>query len=676
LFHESFFDSEVNRQPHNTLAIRRRLLDLARSSGLKVVFFSGSKNSRTLTNNIGHIPVSVLYQNLSIFLDKARNGDENLRYLFFGENYDIEEQLLKKLIQANNQLESSIENLNKPSNSFIALTVQNDIETIFQDAKTGTFFLEEKYNNDITDEYLSEKTKEWFSEQVFDNIFIPLCFGPTLSDFNGLRFALHIRCTSIPNRLTNIFIYSFVDTLWLVKNEYFDVLKTNNITLIPYNKRAFSQAVNLKLSPLSVEKLHSEIGKIKLDPPKNYEDDHSIANDWAIYRWAFAINLADIAIDKIGNTVNNNLYFKFLKTVNPNINSPTINENKLRIEYSGSPNILYIDDEADRGWYEVFRTILNDVNNLNFFYLDEEFQNKSREEIIQLSLEKVKRENIDLVLLDFRLHPDDFKSKNIQEITGLRLLRMLKKTHPGVRVIVFSATNKVWNLLEMQKAGANAFIIKESPGMVSYETSINDTIENFSLTVEEELKYTFLKELFEQCKIIAARLSIQYTEENEEYDKFIRTLKSQVNIIKSSLSLIKITEVASIDITFLSCFNFLELFKNYYLKENKKDYRYYIGLEEELLMGYNIAYRSKKLDSSGEWLPNEKIKRPTWFNSIAALFIDYFKVSSDPHPEVIRLARISEMRNDYIHNSKEHFSIEELKLIFSSLLVATMKIKE
>lgn len=40
---------------------------------------------------------------------------------------------------------------------------------------------------------------------------------------------------------------------------------------------------------------------------------------------------------------------------------------------------------------------------------------------------------------------------------------MIKKINPGIQVIIFSATNKVWNLQALQEAGADGFIIKESP---------------------------------------------------------------------------------------------------------------------------------------------------------------------------------------------------------------------
>ncbi len=58
---------------------------------------------------------------------------------------------------------------------------------------------EEIYNE--SDSELTEIVLNLLKENEYDNIFLPLCFGQTLSDFNGLRLATHIRCTPTKNQL-------------------------------------------------------------------------------------------------------------------------------------------------------------------------------------------------------------------------------------------------------------------------------------------------------------------------------------------------------------------------------------------------------------------------------------------------------------------------------------------
>ena len=43
------------------------------------------------------------------------------------------------------------------------------------------------------------------------------------------------------------------------------------------------------------------------------------------------------------------------------------------------------------------------------------------------------------------------------------LLKRIKEYNKGIQVIIFSATNKIWNLQALQEAGADGFILKESP---------------------------------------------------------------------------------------------------------------------------------------------------------------------------------------------------------------------
>ena len=48
-----------------------------------------------------------------------------------------------------------------------------------------TLYLNEDF--DISDTFLSEVVQDIINSKEYKNIFIPLCFGPIMSDFNGLR---------------------------------------------------------------------------------------------------------------------------------------------------------------------------------------------------------------------------------------------------------------------------------------------------------------------------------------------------------------------------------------------------------------------------------------------------------------------------------------------------------
>lgn len=517
LYHESFLDnSTLNKQ---SVFKRVKLEQFAQNNpSFQLVIFSGSKNSRSVDGNIAHLPVSIVYQNLNIFAQRNTNNTNSLKYLAFGDNPEIERELLEKLEIANVNLEiepTGTENLN----CLFIPTYDKYIHNPINGATISEFYDQEN-DYDIT-EYIFKN----LSQSKFENIFIPLCYGNTLSDYNGLRLATHIRCTESFNQLSRIYIYGYVGVDYLFQNEYFNILKTKNVFLVPYSKQAFVTYASIPPIKFPIEELPEQIAKLKLDVPLNYEDNHSIANEWAIYRWSESINADDEHIDKIVQKINARIYFKYLKTLYPISKNHILSKKDLKIEYSGNPKILYIDDEADKGWFEIFCNILTDKNGLTFEYLDDELDSKTQDEIINSAIDKIIKSNIDLVILDFRLHPNDFATSKIHEITGFILLKRIKKLNPGIQVIIFSATNKIWNLQALLDEKADGFIVKESPENSQDINFTTHSIISFKNTIEKCLKKCFIKKIFELIGPIA---NLVKNESEKKPSKFSLSISQQI----------------------------------------------------------------------------------------------------------------------------------------------------
>jgi len=309
LYHESFID-QTNKSKE-AIEKRNKLFAWSQNQGNVVVYFSGSKNAREVNNNIAHIPVSTLYANLEIFLNKISINDINLDYLIFGKNISIEKELnYKQVVSINETFKEEPQTL-KGSTLFVC-PARDYISNPFSHFDRKELFA------DVSDEKFTEKINEWLNEIKYDQIFLPLCFGNILSDYNGLRFAAHIRCTPSLNQLSRIFVYGFVGVEYLIQNEYFNILKTRNIKLLPFSKMAFYDAVSFPEELLNFELLTNEIRKLKLDVPKDLFDSHSVANIWGMYR---LLELEDIDLKSIISLNNrrknlNNLYFKYLQTIN------------------------------------------------------------------------------------------------------------------------------------------------------------------------------------------------------------------------------------------------------------------------------------------------------------------------------------------------------------------------
>lgn len=158
------------------------------------------------------------------------------------------------------------------------------------------------------------------------------------------------------------------------------------------------------------------------------------------------------------------------------------------------PNILYIDDNANNGWLETLNTLMpgltvealipNKEVSIEDFYINN----------VKSSLEK----NKTLLLLDLRLFDEVGPNLRLQEISGYKLLKLIKESCPELPVLVISASNKIISQNELISIGADAFWTKE--GVDENKTAI-DSVENYRKLIIYILKlhsnrYSVLKELY------------------------------------------------------------------------------------------------------------------------------------------------------------------------------------
>jgi hypothetical protein len=314
LFHESFFENFENKQVNDVNDIRNKLEKLSNTTSNRYyVIFSGSNSERkhNENNTSASIPVHILFNNLEIFIKQFQNGNEyNLKYLLYGTNPDIEPFLLEELNKSNRLFIEDSLNLTNEVNDYFLFRSKLDVNP-FSENHTTIFNKDSEFGfHKIIDNSLNKIE--------YKGIFLPLCFGNSLSDFNGLRLATEIRCTNTINECTPIFIYSFIGIEYLLQNEYFNILKTKNVHLINYSKKAFNESTLFTNEPFLKEELQNEMRKLKLDIPGNYFDSHSIANIWGMYRLLELEGIGFKSISSLNIRRNdlNNLYFKYLQIIN------------------------------------------------------------------------------------------------------------------------------------------------------------------------------------------------------------------------------------------------------------------------------------------------------------------------------------------------------------------------
>ena len=189
----------------------------------------------------------------------------------------------------------------------------------------------------------------------------------------------------------------------------------------------------------------------------------------------------------------------------------SIKKESLKILSRCKGKVLLIDDNYKKGWFSIFKSLFKNSNDLQLDNLEINFRTLNRDQIVEATYNKVICENTgsinyDVLILDFRLHSSDNNELNIDLISGMQILKKLKKFNPGIQVIIFSATNKTWNLQALQNAGADGFIIKESTNN-NYETGFTkQSIEKMLQSINDCLENIFLKDFYTQYEKLSAEL--------------------------------------------------------------------------------------------------------------------------------------------------------------------------
>ena len=240
LRHESFFESVPREKREKAKDIVIRIDDACNQGKLKQVVFSGSKMSRKIDGDAAFMPVSALYQNLDFFLHKYHDGEWTLDDVVYGKNKKKEQMILGNIREINSLMVEEDKSFswpyeNLPQTLFVKnISPKLDKPSFFKTNECGIYY-DLKADDPISDLFLHEFVVRELFGKKYDKLFVPLCFGPTLSDYNGLRLALHIRTTEGPNQFSPIYIYSPVSLCELINNEYFYVLKTLNVFFIVYS---------------------------------------------------------------------------------------------------------------------------------------------------------------------------------------------------------------------------------------------------------------------------------------------------------------------------------------------------------------------------------------------------------------------------------------------------------
>jgi CheY-like chemotaxis protein len=157
--------------------------------------------------------------------------------------------------------------------------------------------------------------------------------------------------------------------------------------------------------------------------------------------------------------------------------------------------ILLIDDEANKGWELVLRKVFETSSPEDFVIIKEKV--KDYNSLSTESKNLIENTSFDLYLIDLRLN--GMEEENIlksDSFSGMNVLQKIKSFNQGNQVIIFTASNKVWNLKALLDAGADGYYMKESPEFGFSAEFFEQNYLQFQEDVKRRFERDFLKNIY------------------------------------------------------------------------------------------------------------------------------------------------------------------------------------
>jgi len=120
--------------------------------------------------------------------------------------------------------------------------------------------------------------------------------------------------------------------------------------------------------------------------------------------------------------------------------------------------ILFIDDNAANGWLDIFKLMMPGV------CIQELTPNKNLKDIDAIYLQiqtLIQSFNPEVILLDLRLFDEKDRSVEIENVSGLQILKKIRENFLSIPILMTTASNKVWSYESLIRLGADAYWIKE-----------------------------------------------------------------------------------------------------------------------------------------------------------------------------------------------------------------------
>ena len=514
------------------------------------------------------------------------------------------------------------------------------------------------FGNSDLDTYISKIFLPKLQKKDFNILFIKDNLSDNYLELYGITLAYHIRLSAeLENkRHVPIVIISDIDgyilnkltpmaNILFTKNTF---VARNEISSYDYFKKVFEQIkpfIDLKKEFLDL---------IHIEPPKDYLSHHDISNEWSIYRWAEFLKVDTNATKANKAKIENMLYFKYLKE-----KYPIPKKNRLSL-VPKSPlsqgNILYIDDEWEKGWADIFKKYFSKSENIKLTIPKFQYKDASYSLIEEMIREQLNNSLFDLILLDLRLTKEDHEQQNENEFSGIKLLSFIKSFNPGIQVVILTASEKSKILNKANEYNILGYIKKESPkDDITYSKEV---FKKLTVYVDNGLEKKYLKDIWNiQQNILKLEILNQ-----ERFNQIKIEIESIFEILQSDMN-------NKFIYSMLSIFKTIEILISFYIEERFEDkknrFAYWIGTNQKIKTVKKDEYFSKDIKSDD--------KNDSTLNKIRVILYEKLDLKDKKiHDDLINLV---EVRNKTIHKENPKIDENEISLWFNYLLDILTKVK-
>lgn len=336
-------------------------------------------------------------------------------------------------------------------------------------------YLEARYDTSLGNDFYDMVADALIEAKIEDlktsELILITHVGSEEDNFIGLILGHHIRLHPGLRQIPIVFIgQEPLLSIWKLAPELSHILLVKGVRYCSTQEDASNSLGRLK-SEIKLDYKESFLNKISIPVPEEHQGRHGVANQWGAHRMAQVAGIEE----KIEYKYPKTLYFKYLL-------AQAQKPEKQELKFPNVKKILFIDDNYQKGWKDCLEGLFGE-GTIEAYVSWQEAEVKGEDK-------KIKDGEYDLIFLDFYLSEQDRKGagQDILEIIKGKKNENDQEVHKGlnpvVPVIMFTASNKAWNMDKLYEAGADGYYVKEHPDNAHDADFSVGNFKNFHKTVQ------------------------------------------------------------------------------------------------------------------------------------------------------------------------------------------------